>query len=58
MIAYYSVNCHNEWCSGPEHFATIDILPSEGNGIPCPTCGWLSLYGSGIIAIEDAIMDS
>jgi hypothetical protein len=42
----YAVNCHNEFCSGPEHFANIDTLPKKG--IKCPNCGWLALPGSGI----------
>lgn len=46
----YTVNCHNEWCSGPEHFANIDKIPEEG--IKCPTCGWLALSGSGIKKIK------
>jgi hypothetical protein len=47
----FKISCGNEWCSGPEHFANIDVLP-EG-GVRCPVCGWLALPGSGIKKIKE-----
>ena len=48
---YYTVCCHNEWCSGLEHYANIEELPEKG--IECPVCGWLALPGSGIEEIKE-----
>jgi hypothetical protein len=51
----YIVSCHNEWCSGPQHFATIADPPEIG--IRCPVCGWLARIGSGIEPVNNTPLE-
>ena len=39
----YRINCGNQWCSGPEHFATHATKPTGPT--LCPSCGWPALPG-------------
>ena len=44
------IECHNEWCSGPERWEIMVNRPREPQR--CPVCGWAALYGSGIHKVD------
>ena len=44
----WRLECHNEWCSGPEKWGRSAAKPQELQR--CPACGWPAKVGSGIVA--------
>ena len=51
----YIIECHNEFCWGPERWGMSDEKPGEP--LICPACGWLAKPGSGIKYIEQIEQD-
>lgn len=49
--ASWSIECHNEWCSGSERYRIVSGPRPKQSA--CPACGWIALPGSGIRRIPE-----
>ena len=52
MIFRWLIQCHNEWCSGPEIFEVRKEKPTE-EFIRCPSCGWPSSPSGGYVPVQE-----